>query len=78
MSLGLLACHAHLEVHQHTDPHVDLIVVHIEPPGAPKYFNEGRPFPGGLVMETPPKPWPLYNRVRLLEAEEVVVVEGDK
>jgi len=43
-----------------------------------KDFLQARPIEGGFVFEAPPKPWPLYNRGRLVSADTVIVVEGEK
>jgi hypothetical protein len=43
-----------------------------------KQFRQCHPVPGGWVMKAPPKPWPLYNRAGIAEAEQIVVVEGEK
>ncbi|HRS12979.1 MAG TPA: AAA family ATPase [Sedimentisphaerales bacterium] len=43
-----------------------------------KAFRQAHPVRGGWIMRAGPKPWPLYNRVAIAEAEQVVVVEGEK
>ncbi len=43
-----------------------------------KQFRQAHPVPGGWVMKAPPKPWPLYNRVGITEAKEIIVAEGEK
>ncbi|HPC93819.1 MAG TPA: hypothetical protein PLU87_02680, partial [Sedimentisphaerales bacterium] len=43
-----------------------------------KQFRQCHPVPGGWVMKAPSKPWPLYNRAGIAEAEQIVVVEGEK
>jgi 5S rRNA maturation endonuclease (ribonuclease M5) len=56
----------------------DLIVLRIEPQDGRKRFSQWRPDGTGFVNEAPPKPWPLYNRSRVKQADRVVVVEGEK
>lgn len=43
-----------------------------------KTFRQARPCGGGFEFGAPPKPWPIYNRGRLADAEFVIVVEGEK
>lgn len=43
-----------------------------------KTFRQISPANGGFVFKAPPKPWPLYNRGRIQNADTVVVVEGEK
>lgn len=43
-----------------------------------KTFLQARPEGNGFVLEGPPKPWPIYNRSRVLRAHTVIVVEGEK
>jgi len=43
-----------------------------------KQFRQCHPVPGGWVMKAPSKPWPLYNRAGIAEADQIVVVEGEK
>lgn len=56
---------------------VELVVFRIPKPDD-KAFAQGRTEGERVVMEAPPKPWPLYNRSRLRSASTVVVVEGEK
>lgn len=32
----------------------------------------------GFIAKAPPKPWPLYNRARIVGSKTIVVVEGEK
>ena len=43
-----------------------------------KQFRQCHPVPGGWVMKAPAKPWPIYNRTGIEQADEVVIVEGEK
>lgn len=43
-----------------------------------KQFLVHRAVDGGFVLGAPPKPWPIYNRARVLASPVVVVVEGEK
>ena len=43
-----------------------------------KTFWQAHDTGNGIVLQAPPKPWPLYNRARVKAATEVVVVEGEK
>jgi KaiC/GvpD/RAD55 family RecA-like ATPase len=43
-----------------------------------KHFAQCRPVPGGFVCERPAEPLPLYNRARVRDAKDVLVVEGEK
>ena len=56
---------------------VDLVVFRVDTPSG-KTFRQLNHDGKGWVFKAPPKPWPLYNRGRLAEAEAVVVVEGEK
>ena len=57
---------------------VDLYVSRLRRDGA-KTFRQAHCRSDGLfVMKGPPRPWPLYNRLRVRDAEMVVVVEGEK
>ena len=56
----------------------DLIVFRVQPPGQHKRFLQASPVPGGLSLVAPPKPWPMFNRVRIAEAKRVILVEGEK
>ena len=56
----------------------DVIVLRIVAGDGTKTFLQGRPVPDGFVMEGPAKPWPLYNRSRIKDADTVWVVEGEK
>ncbi|MBA3707417.1 MAG: AAA family ATPase [Planctomycetes bacterium] len=57
---------------------VGLVVYRIQPADGKKTFRQASPCAGGWRLEAPPKPWPLYNRARVLAAGRVVVVEGEK
>ena len=56
----------------------ELVVFRLAEPDGRKSYRQARPVRGGLVLEGPPKPWPLYRRDAIREAERVVVVEGEK
>ena len=43
-----------------------------------KTFRQGHQCERGWVLKAPAKPWPLYNRTRVRNADCVVVVEGEK
>lgn len=67
-------------VYQYINPksgEPDLIVIRATTQDG-KIFRQVRPEAGGYVMQAPPKPWPLYNRARIQNADTVVVVEGEK
>lgn len=55
----------------------DLVVMRVEREGRKRYL-QARPERGGFVMKAPTGLLPLYNRARVLKADEVVVVEGEK
>ncbi len=57
---------------------VELAIFRIMPADGKKTFRQASPTDGGWILEAPPKPWPLYNRARVLAAGRVVVVEGEK
>ena len=57
---------------------LDLIVFRWRDREGHKHFTQGRAAPGGVVLKAPAKPWPLYNRTRLLTANPIIVVEGEK
>ncbi|KKK58241.1 hypothetical protein LCGC14_3046430, partial [marine sediment metagenome] len=56
----------------------DMIVLKFGLPDGSKTFRQCHPVESGVVLEAPPKPWPLYNRARVKTAETVIVVEGEK
>lgn len=67
--------------HPYTNPatgQVDFLVLRCRKDGGKKFFVQCRPVAGGFVQETVPDPKPIYNRIRLGDAESVVVVEGEK
>lgn len=58
------------------DGRVELLVIRTRDKG---FFQFHQDAPGGEVISgAPPKPWPVYNRTRLIYASAVVVVEGEK
>lgn len=58
---------------------IDLLKVRIEPPGERKRFLQAHLEHDGSVVESaPPAPHPIYNRRRVRDAEQVVMVEGEK
>jgi hypothetical protein len=56
----------------------ELIIARFRDGQGGKTFRQFHPVAGGYLMKAPPKPWPLYNRKRILESESVIVVEGEK
>lgn len=57
----------------------DMIVVRLRDAEGKKTFLQASSADGaGFKLEAPSKPWPLYNRTRLRQADAVVVVEGEK
>ncbi len=74
---SLRGCEA---VYTYADPDTgrpDLIVFRLRRDGG-KSFMQARPEGDGFVLKAPPKLWPIYNRRRIQDASEVVVVEGEK
>jgi len=75
------ACPGTVEaVYTYTNPQTqqpDMIVVRSQTAEG-KTFRQARPCSGGFEMKAPEKPWPLYNRGRILNADTVVIVEGEK
>jgi KaiC/GvpD/RAD55 family RecA-like ATPase len=66
--------------HVYTNPDggaVELIVLRLIENGV-KRFLQASPQGSGFVMMAPPKPWPIYERARVRDAQTVVVVEGEK
>ena len=66
--------------YQYTDPRTgkaDMLVIRCKTADG-KTFRQCRPHGTGYVMQAPAKPWPLYNRARIQQADTVVVVEGEK
>jgi hypothetical protein len=55
----------------------EMFVLRIDGPDG-KRFMQGKPHAGGIVLQAPPKPWPIYNRARLAGVKDVLVVEGEK
>jgi hypothetical protein len=69
------------EVYRYTNPATrepDMVVFRCQEPDGRKSFIQCRPERGGYVMKAPPKPWPIYNRTRIAQTKDVVVVEGEK
>jgi KaiC/GvpD/RAD55 family RecA-like ATPase len=67
-----------------TDPYTnpdtlipDLIVFRIEPPNEKKRFSQGRPEGNGFCNLGLSGKWPLFNRIRMRSASEVLFVEGE-
>ena len=56
----------------------DMVVVRYRGQDGRKRFVQAHWNSTGFVMEAPAKPWPIYNRSRIAQATEVVVVEGEK
>jgi len=60
-----------------TTSDVDMVTFRISS-STGKVFRTFRPVEGGYVMQAPPKPWPIYNRTRIVDSGTVIVVEGEK
>jgi hypothetical protein len=43
-----------------------------------KTYRPAHPAAGGWILGAPPKPWPLYHPREIVEADTIVVVEGEK
>lgn len=75
------ACPGKVEaVYAYTNPETqdpDMIVVRCQTAEG-KTFRQARPCSGGFEMKAPGKPWPIYNRGRIKQADTVAVVEGEK
>jgi hypothetical protein len=56
----------------------DLIVYRCRGADGKKTFRQAHPVEGGYVLEAPPKPWPLFARRVIRDAQRVIVVEGEK
>jgi hypothetical protein len=68
------------DVYPYTNPEtnkVDAVVVRILKDGA-KTFNQFRAVDGGFITGGPEGKKPLFNRIRLKDAQEVLLVEGEK
>ena len=68
-------------VYQYKSPQTnqpDMVVMRMVDPDGKKTFRQARPEAGGFAMVAPEKPWPIYNRTLVADAETVVVVEGEK
>lgn len=57
---------------------VDLLVLRVIRNGRKAFVQAHRRSDGLYVMRAPEKPWPIYNRKRVIDAHEVIVVEGEK
>lgn len=57
---------------------IDLCVIRYIGQDGKKSFSQVVPYGSGFVKQAPAKPWPLYNRAKLQDAEIVIVVEGEK
>ncbi len=67
-------------VYQYTNPDtdkIDMLVIRSQTAEG-KTFRQASPCNGGFEMKAPEKPWPLYNRGRLQQADTIVVVEGEE
>lgn len=65
--------------HVYTNPKTrqpDMVVLRLRQ-GKDKSFVQCRPHAGGFVAKAPEKPWPIYNRIRIIAAQTVIVVEGE-
>ncbi len=75
------ACPANVtDVYQYTNPDngsIDMVVIRCQVDSG-KTFRQARPCSGGFEMKAPEKPWPIYNRGRIAQADVVVIVEGEK
>lgn len=68
------------EVYQYTDPdtgETNMVVVRCVT-STGKTFRQASPVFNGWVMQAPSKPWPIYNRTRIQNADRIIVVEGEK
>ena len=68
------------DIYQYTNPatgKLEMLVLRLKTPEG-KTFRQARPEGSGFVQQGPPKPWPLYNRARIRNADTIVVVEGEK
>lgn len=57
---------------------IELAIFRVRLSDGRKTFRQASPWRGAWRMEAPAKPWPLYNRAAMREADRVVVVEGEK
>ena len=68
------------QIFKYTDPDsrtIDLAVVRYSVEGK-KRFAQCSPFEGGWIHKAPQTKLPLYNRTRVKQVRQVVVVEGEK
>jgi len=68
------------DVYQYTNPTTgkpEMIVIRLITPDG-KDFRQARPVETGFVFQAPAKPWPLYNRKRIEQAQLIIVVEGER
>jgi len=66
--------------YEYTNPQTntsDLLIFRLRTPQG-KTFRQAHVATGGWVKRAGPKPWPLYRRKEIADAETVVVVEGEK
>jgi len=71
----------HQDTYRYTNPVTncdDLVVLRFLDENGKKTFRQVHPVSGGWVMESPEKPWPIYNRAGILKSDVVLVVEGEK
>lgn len=65
----------------YTDPdtrRLELVVVRFRSADGKKAFWQASSTGDGLILKAPLKPWPLYNRTRVRDADTIVVCEGEK
>jgi hypothetical protein len=55
----------------------DLLVFRLQTPDG-KVFRQCHPVTCGWIMRAPEKPWPLYNRAGIEQADEIIAGEGEK
>lgn len=68
-------------MYRYTDPAtgaIDLVVMRFRGEDGKKNFVQASAVAGGFILKAPEGKLPLYNRTRLLKADVVVVVEGEK
>lgn len=68
---------AHYDYANPESGEVEIVQIRYRDEGKKSFLVHHR-IPGGFVLGAPPKPWPIYNRKRVIVSPVVVVVEGEK
>ena len=69
------------DIYKYTNPDtrdVEMAVIRYVPHGEKKRFAQASPVKDGWILKAPPGKLPIYNRTRVRDSEQVIVVEGER